>query len=641
MTSAHTPIKKSKSIFSVLVLLLLALAIAATPGLASSDPATSVKSQAKSSRLVYAAKSAQSPAGIPILGVTQQWSVAAPDGNPQDEFGYSVAIDGNTAVVGARNANPNTGGGALENAGSAYVYVYDGKTWILQDKLVAKDAAPYDSFGVSVAISGNFVLVGASGVDIDDEDNAGAAYVFGRSGDAWEQYDKLVSDDPKKDDTLGTAVALYGDLAVVAADSKDLLPLVDAGTVYVYKRSGSRKWAQQATVVSSTPGVGDYFGSSLALQGNTLVVGSSMLNPYTQGSKGGGKVEVFTRSGSSWIFRTALEPEGLRSGDGYGSAVALYSNWVVAGAPFSDPDLGAGRVTGAGSAYVFKGSGSSWKEEDMLIPEGGSSFEQFGDALGIYRDTIVVGAEGAWQAGEDGAGAVYIFARDGNAWDYQTRAVADPAYEGDAFGVSVAISRDWFVAGANGRDSGRVSQTGEAFLDRLGTVVLPDTGFAPSQVTYLEQQPADKAYSEYGDMWLEIPALDQRMTIIGVPTSGNGWDVRWLGDRAGYMEGTAFPTWQGNTGLAGHTTLANGNPGPFAGLETLRWGERVTIHAWGQRYIYEVRENKMVLPGELAVLKHEELDWVTLITCESYDESTGTYRWRRIVRAVLVSVGQD
>jgi LPXTG-site transpeptidase (sortase) family protein len=156
--------------------------------------------------------------------------------------------------------------------------------------------------------------------------------------------------------------------------------------------------------------------------------------------------------------------------------------------------------------------------------------------------------------------------------------------------------------------------------------------------TRLPAQPHALAYQDYGEMSLEIPALNEQIAILGVPKSGNGWDVRWLENQAGYLEGTAFPTWQGNSGLAGHATLADGSPGPFTNLGALKWGDQVIIHAWGQRYIYEVRQNSLVTPGEMDALRHEELAWVTLITCQGYDALDGEYRWRRIVRAVLVAV---
>jgi LPXTG-site transpeptidase (sortase) family protein len=120
----------------------------------------------------------------------------------------------------------------------------------------------------------------------------------------------------------------------------------------------------------------------------------------------------------------------------------------------------------------------------------------------------------------------------------------------------------------------------------------------------------------------------------------DGWDVTWLGDEIGYLGGTAFPTWAGNSVLTGHATNANGGKGPFAALGTLRWGDQIVIHAFGQQYVYEVRTvNRLINPKDTSVVKkHEDLPWVTLITCNGYDEKTDTYRWRTAVRAVQISV---
>jgi LPXTG-site transpeptidase (sortase) family protein len=166
---------------------------------------------------------------------------------------------------------------------------------------------------------------------------------------------------------------------------------------------------------------------------------------------------------------------------------------------------------------------------------------------------------------------------------------------------------------------------------------LPATGFAPDAVTVLPIQPAEKAYSDEA-LSLEIPALDLKQPIVGVP--GPDWDVTWLGNQIGYLQGTAFPTWDGNSVLTGHATNANGKAGPFASLGTLTWGDHIIIRAWGQVYIYEVRAvNLWTDPGSTGILtRHETLPWLTLITCRGYDEETNTYRWRTVVRAVLVEI---
>jgi LPXTG-site transpeptidase (sortase) family protein len=169
---------------------------------------------------------------------------------------------------------------------------------------------------------------------------------------------------------------------------------------------------------------------------------------------------------------------------------------------------------------------------------------------------------------------------------------------------------------------------------------LPATGFAPSVVTFMPDQPLDKMYGST-DLLLEIPALGVKMPIVGVPVKKDGWDVSWLSKQAGWLEGSAFPTWSGNSVLTSHVYDANGLPGPFVNLSTLKYGDKVIVHAYGRKYTYEVRTNAVVQPNDASVMKHEEKAWITLVTCKEYDEKTNTYKKRVVVRAVLVSVGWE
>ncbi len=166
---------------------------------------------------------------------------------------------------------------------------------------------------------------------------------------------------------------------------------------------------------------------------------------------------------------------------------------------------------------------------------------------------------------------------------------------------------------------------------------LPATGFAPGRQSVLPPRPVGKAYQDAGIV-LDVPTLGLQSSIVGVP--GPDWDVTWLGGNVGYLQGTAFPTWNGNSVLTGHVTDAEGNPGPFSRLDSLVWGDRMLVHAWGQDYIYEVRSvDLFVSPDAGNVLtRHEEQSWLTLITCRGYDPQQDTYRWRTVVRAVLVKV---
>jgi len=129
------------------------------------------------------------------------------------------------------------------------------------------------------------------------------------------------------------------------------------------------------------------------------------------------------------------------------------------------------------------------------------------------------------------------------------------------------------------------------------------------------------------------------MSIVGVPQTNSGWDVTWLGDSAGYLAGTAFPTWAGNTVITGHVWDSFNRPDVFSQIKSLKYGDQVQIHAWGLTYTYEVRESKLVTKKNVdSILQSEEYDWLTLLTCEFYNPFTGEYFFRRTVRAVLVDV---
>lgn len=170
------------------------------------------------------------------------------------------------------------------------------------------------------------------------------------------------------------------------------------------------------------------------------------------------------------------------------------------------------------------------------------------------------------------------------------------------------------------------------------TGTLPDTGFPMGSVTILPEQPISSQYAAT-QLSLVIPALDIDTPIVGIPNSIDGWDATWLGENVGWLTGTSFPTWPGNTVITGHVWNAVNQPGPFALLKSLKYGDTFEIHAWGDVYIYEVRENSLIHPSNVkAVLQPEEISWVTLLTCEQFNEDTEEYQYRRMVRAVLIDI---
>ena len=168
---------------------------------------------------------------------------------------------------------------------------------------------------------------------------------------------------------------------------------------------------------------------------------------------------------------------------------------------------------------------------------------------------------------------------------------------------------------------------------------MPKTGFAPGVITTLPPQPDSYRYTDLGKFWIEIPDLNLKLPIVGVPlTNANGWDLTWLGNQAGWLQGSAYPTHAGNSVITAHAINTEGQPGPFVDLNKLYWGQKVIVHLDGQKYIFEVREVRFAWPDDKQVFRHEEYSWLTLVTCKDYDKATNTYAQRVIVRAVLISV---
>ena len=188
------------------------------------------------------------------------------------------------------------------------------------------------------------------------------------------------------------------------------------------------------------------------------------------------------------------------------------------------------------------------------------------------------------------------------------------------------------AAAGTGRSGNRASTTASS---------LPTTGFAPNKATSLPAQPATLEYANMGDLWLEIPSLNVKSTIVGVPQNADKtWDVTWLGNDTGWLNGTAFPTWNGNSVLTAHVTNASGLEGPFAALKSLRYGDQIIVHMGGVQYIYEVRNTKLARPysTSYAFESKQDASYITLVTCSGYNPLNESYLFRRVVRAVLVEV---
>lgn len=369
-------------------------------------------------------------------------------------FGRSVAIDGDTMVVGA----------PMQGAGTALVYAHEGGRWRLQATLSADQGMAGDEFGRDVALHGNTLVVGAHLEDTTARD-AGAVYVFNREGTAWKQTAYLKAAAPNKMDGFGRAVAVHGDTIVVGSRLEDGANMRDAGAAYVFVRQGL-SWVQQARLVSPQPGPLHLFGMDVDVEGNTLIVGADgegaldMPRHYynvMQPSVGG--AYVFTRSGSDWTLQSRLAPTQKGCGGCFGYSVALSGDTALIGAyrdnnsaATAQPDLEARE---SGAAFVFLREGHEWRQQAYLKASNLGAGHRLGFNVALDGDAAVIGAyaenRDASGALLPEAGAAYVFQRRGAAWTQTAYLKASTPTPLGHFGMAVGITGRTLVVGALGK----------------------------------------------------------------------------------------------------------------------------------------------------------------------------------------------
>jgi hypothetical protein len=436
-------------------------------------------------------------------GILQQAYVKASNTDANDLFGVSVALDGDTLAVGAfgeGSAAAGVGGDETNNsrfeAGAVYVFVRSGTSWSQQAYLKASNTGDGDQFGLSVAVDGDTLTVGApfedsaaTGVGGDETNDsagaAGAVYLFVRSGTSWSQQAYIKASNTDASDQFGRSVALDGDtLAVGAIGEASGVTGVGgdetnnsasfAGAVYVFVRSGT-SWSQQAYAKASNTDASDEFGRSVALDGDTLAVGARQEDSGATGVGGdetndsatrAGAVYVFVRNAASWSQQAYLKASNTDAEDGFGTSVALDGDTLAvvaveedSAATGVDGDQTNNSASFAGAVYVFVRSGTDWSQQAYVKASNTNTFDRFGFSVALDGDTLAVGApeeaSAATGVNDDQtdnsatrAGAVYVFVRNAASWSQQAYLKASNTDAEDRFGTSVALDGDTLAVGA-------------------------------------------------------------------------------------------------------------------------------------------------------------------------------------------------
>jgi hypothetical protein len=425
---------------------------------------------------------------------TQEAKLIASDGRSYDYFGWTVSIDGDTAVVGAY-ADDDAG----SESGSAYVFTRDAAgTWSQQAKLTASDAAAEDRFGWAVAVSGDTAVIGAHQND-DAGLNSGSAYVFVRdAGGTWSEQAKLTASDAAANDWFSYyAVWIDGDTAVIGAINNE-----PGGAAYVFTRDAGGTWSEQAKLTASDAAFGDWFGSFVSIDGDTAVIGAHANDDHGSGS---GSVYVFTRdAGGTWTEQAKLTASDAAASDWFGYWVSVSGDTTVIGA-YQNADAGLR----SGSAYVFtRDGGGTWTEQAKLTASDAAENDQYSrSAVSVDGDTIVIGARYDDDGGTN-TGSVYVYTRDaGGVWREQTKLHPADAFIGDSFGSSVWLDGNTVVSGAIADDD-RGTSSGSAYIFTLCHQALPlvtdewkmiSLPCAPSAT--VEELFGDDGLGDYGTDW--------------------------------------------------------------------------------------------------------------------------------------------
>ena len=326
---------------------------------------------------------------------TEQAKIQASDAEASDTFGREVAISGDTVIVGARLED--TGGSA---AGAAYIFTRSGTTWTEQAKIQASDASASDAFGWSVAIDGDTAIVGAATEDTSPHNAQGAAYIFTRSGTTWTEQAKILASDRGTSDQFGISVGISGDTVVVGAFQEDT-GATNAGAAYIFTREGTT-WTEQAMVQASDAQSNDDFGISVGISGDTVIVGANGEDSSA------GAAYIFTRSGTAWTQQAKIVASDKEDGDWFGLTVAISGDSVIVGARLEDTGVDGAYGSATGSAYIFTRDGTTWTEQAKIQASDKATSMGFGNYVAIDGYTAIVGAFDENTGGSD-AGAAYIF----------------------------------------------------------------------------------------------------------------------------------------------------------------------------------------------------------------------------------------
>lgn len=341
-----------------------------------------------------------------------------------DRCGVSLSIDGNWAAVGCYTDSVN----GNNRQGSVYIFKKSGNHWIQHSKVTAADGTELDEFGTSVSLSGDFLAVGAPKTSFGTMLHYGAVYIFRRFGNSWVQQAKIYDPMGEAFDEFGKAVMLKNGVLAIGCSNCTVPPITLQGKVWIYRNNGS-SWDFEAEITSSDA---QFFGASLSISGNDLVVGA----PLTMDGMGNstGACYVYNNTGQIWNFVSKLSEANLSALSSYGQCVAIHQNWLAVGVPNHL----------AGKVNIYERINNNWNFYSQLTPNTVDDDFKFGNDLSMVEQLLVVGAPGF----DRNSGQAYIYNNPGTGWKFNTLLRSKDRFLNDRFGIKVFATPETIMIGS-------------------------------------------------------------------------------------------------------------------------------------------------------------------------------------------------
>jgi hypothetical protein len=378
----------------------------------------------------------------------EQTKLLASNGDSNDNFGESVSINGDYAIVGAWLDEENG-----EDSGSAYIFKRNDANWNEEAILIPSDSIPDVRFGHSVSIDGDYAIVGTC--------PGKSAYIFKRDGVNWTQQAKLTGS-TGSEGCFGFSVSINGDYAIIGSHDENNYK----GAAYIFNRDGVN-WTQQAKLTASDGEEIDCFGISVSIDGDYAIVGA-----YITGS-----AYIFKRNGIAWIEEAKMT--GMEYS--FGHCVSINGDYTIVGDYNGNNDKGA--------AHIFKRNGTSWMKDAILIASDGEKFADFGDSVSINGEYAIVGSNDDSTINGASSGSAYIFKRNSTSWIEEAKIIASDGEQFDHFGESVSIDGNHAIIGAywdndNGKDSGSAYILKKDTLPNKPIITGPTSGNTGNEYDY-------------------------------------------------------------------------------------------------------------------------------------------------------------